>query len=193
MTMSRRWRRRSRLALAGLAVLACSGGIAVGQGQVSADAIWEVIAAPPDGLVARTVVTAPATILRLNRAALDAAIQNAPPDRELPSSDRILTLPLPGGSFGRFRVAASPVLAPEIAAVFPEVRTLTAQGLDDPTATARIGWTAAGFHAIILSAAGTTYVDPYAAGNVDVYLAVSKATVQRVGAPFICQLPGADA
>src|SRR4051794_3687032 len=40
-----------------------------------------------------------------------------------------LELPLPDGSFQRFRIVESPVCAPELAARHPETRTWSGQGL----------------------------------------------------------------
>ena len=48
---------------------------------------------------------------------------------------------MPDGTFARFRVVESSMLAPELAAAFPDIRTYSGQGLDDPTATTRFGWT----------------------------------------------------
>ena len=105
----------------------------------------------------------------------------------------VFSIPKADGTFARFRVADSPILAPELAAAFPGFGTYTGQGIDDPTATARFGWTDLGFHAIVLSARGTLYVDPYAPGDVEYDVAVNKPDVRRPDNPFICLLPGADA
>ncbi|NVO86089.1 reprolysin-like metallopeptidase [Hymenobacter terrestris] len=77
----------------------------------------------------------------------------------------VISLPLPNGTSQRFRVEQVPVLAPELAARYPSIRTYLAQGLDDPSATARLDVTPAGFHAQILAAGYTVYIDPAAKGS----------------------------
>ena len=44
----------------------------------------------------------------------------------------VMTLPMPDGTFPRFRVLESPILAPELGRRYPEIRTYRGQGLDDP-------------------------------------------------------------
>ena len=85
-------------------------------------------------------------------------------------SDVVLELPLPEGGYGRFRIVESPVMAPELAAMFPEITTYAGQGLDDPTATTRLDWTPTGFHAIIFGLSGTIYIDPFSRNDTTHYI-----------------------
>lgn len=95
----------------------------------------------------------------------------------------VLALPLPGGRVERFAVVESPVMAPSLAARFPEIRTYRAQGLDDRTATARLDLTPRGFHALVLSARGTAAIDPEA-GDLTRYRLRVRGDAPR--APFRC-------
>ncbi|OGX91308.1 reprolysin-like metallopeptidase, partial [Hymenobacter coccineus] len=82
--------------------------------------------------------------------------------------------PLPGGGTQRYRVRPVPVLAPALAARFPQIQTYEAQGLDDPTATARLDVGPGGFHAQVLSAGRAYYIDP--AGDSAHAMAFNKGT-----------------
>ncbi len=77
------------------------------------------------------------------------------------------------------------VMAPELAAKFPEIKTYTGQGLDDGAATAQVDWTPHGFHAMILSASSTVYIDPFSRDDVIHYLSYFKRNARRTSAlPF---------
>jgi len=103
----------------------------------------------------------------------------------------ILALPLPEGGFGRFNVERSPIMADALAAQFPEIRTYRAQGIDDRTATARIDWTPAGLHAMVLSSKGTIFIDPQTKGDTARYVAYySKDYRRRVAPGFSCRVAG---
>ncbi|WP_157547627.1 reprolysin-like metallopeptidase [Hymenobacter sp. DG25A] len=98
-------------------------------------------------------------------------------------ADVVISLPLPDGTSGRFRIAAVPVLPSALAARYPEIATYTGQGLDDVTATARLDLTPAGFHAQILSLAGTTYIDPAGPGSA-AHLVFDRTALP--GQPTVC-------
>lgn len=125
---------------------------------------------------------------RLDKTALNYLLDRAPEEftnRAL-IEEIILTLPMPDGTFGRFRIEHSLVVEPGLLEKYPELgRTFRAQGIDDPTATARIDFLPTGFHAMIRSAGGTVFVDPYAKGDTDNYISYFKKDV-RPTEPFYC-------
>ena len=85
------------------------------------------------------------------------------------SAPQEISIPMPDGSYQRFAIVNSPVMHPALAARYPEIQTFAGQGIDDPSATARVDWTPKGFHAQILRPAGTIYVDPYYNNNPGLY------------------------
>jgi hypothetical protein len=101
-----------------------------------------------------------------------------------------MRVPMPDGTLARFRVVESPVMAPELAARYPQIKTYVGQGVDDPTASARLDWTPKGFHAQVLSADGAAYVDPYLRGNTSLHVSYYKRDFGGPPMPFSCQLDG---
>lgn len=92
----------------------------------------------------------------------------------------VLTLPLPDGTSGRFRIVESPVMAPELAAQFPQIKTYAGYGLDDPSAALRCDLTPLGFHAQIFSArTGTVYIDPVSLTDTQHYVSFFKRDMNR--------------
>ncbi|MFM7709301.1 MAG: reprolysin-like metallopeptidase [Ferruginibacter sp.] len=86
------------------------------------------------------------------------------------NSAPILSLPLPDGRTGRFRVWESSIQEAGLEAQFPDIRTFNGQGIDDPRATIRFDLTLRGFHAQVLTPENTWYMDPYAIGNTEDYI-----------------------
>ncbi len=101
----------------------------------------------------------------------------------------VLALPMPDGSFTRIAVREDSILAPDLQAAYPDIKTYSGQGLDDPTMTVVLDQTELGFHAQILSERGTVLVDPVdrVAG---LYMSYWKH--DAVPTPFRCLLDGKD-
>ncbi|HYP26237.1 MAG TPA: M12 family metallo-peptidase [Blastocatellia bacterium] len=131
---------------------------------------------------------------RLNRDALSRLLEQAPMEFTDAAKDKrvVLSVPMPDGSFARFRIEESPVMEPGLAAQFPEIRTYRGQGLDDPTATARFDLTPKGFHGYILSSSNTVYTDPMSDGGSDIYISYNKREFPKEATDFQCLVTDAD-
>jgi hypothetical protein len=116
--------------------------------------------------------------IKLNVQDLLNALQNAP--MEFTDAARnnplILSLPTPDGGFAKFAVVYSPMMEPALAEKFPNIRTYSGQGIDDPSATLKMDWTEFGFHAQVRSADSEKgfYIDPYAQGENTQYISYLK-------------------
>lgn len=92
------------------------------------------------------------------------------------SAAQVMELPMPDGTVARFKVWESTVQEAGLAAMFPDIKTFAGQGIDDKTATLRMDYSPDnGFHAQILSAEGSIYIDPYARKNTQNYISYRKA------------------
>jgi hypothetical protein len=99
----------------------------------------------------------------------------------------LVTLPLPDGTNARFRVVEASIMAPELAAKFPSIKTYTGVGLDDPSASLRLDFTPAGFHAQVLSATtGSFFIDPATRTDNQHYLSFWKRDMP--GRSFECDV-----
>lgn len=159
-------------------------------GKNSEDGMWRFIDAT--SLASKSsnqaMLAQPHQTASLNQEALKELLRQAPMEftEASKSVQTVLTLPMPDGTFSRFRIVESPMMEPELAAQFPEIKTYQGQGIDDPTATMRCDWTPEGFHAIVFATDGTVYVDPYAKGDSANYIIYFKRDYRKEAEPFRC-------
>ena len=130
----------------------------------------------------------------LNEAAQRKLLNHAPMEftKRALETPVIMTLPMPNGTFARFRVEESPVMEARLAAHSPDIRTYRGRGVDDPTATTRFDVTPAGFHAIVLSSKGTVIVEPASHGSRGQYVTYDQSQAPKEAGSLSCLLLGAE-
>ncbi|HEX8326445.1 MAG TPA: zinc-dependent metalloprotease family protein [Hymenobacter sp.] len=90
----------------------------------------------------------------LDAAQLTSRLAAAPPENQAAAAVT-LEIPFPDGTLHRFAVTHVPVLAPELAARYPQIQTYAGRGLDDPDASLRLETAPTGVHAQVLTATAT--------------------------------------
>ena len=119
------------------AALAGPGPAPAAGGNVSPDGIWAEIDRTPPGLSPGLEMTDHPLAWRtylLDQDALAPLLARAPAEFTVTVREvgAIISLPMPDGTYSRFRVWNSPILGPEMAALHPGIETFSARGIDDP-------------------------------------------------------------
>jgi hypothetical protein len=100
----------------------------------------------------------------------------------------IIELPNSDGSLSRFLIKETSNFEAKLQAKFPNIKSYSARGIDDPTAVAKISMGTDGFHAVIFSGKKETiYVDPYSRDNKDL-IVYKKSSLSKVDEDFKCQV-----
>jgi len=108
----------------------------------------------------------------LNVDAMKELLNHAPLEfsREATNNPLVVSLPIPDGSFQNFYCVESPVMHPDLAARYPEIKTYVGHGIDDRRANVRFDFTPHGFHAMIHSPKGNVFIDPHNKGDIENYI-----------------------
>ena len=109
------------------------------------------------------------------------------PERFSVNSDVIIELPVSNGELQQFRMYEASNFATSLQERHPTIRSYAGQGIDDPSAVARISISDTdGFHAMISSAGQSTfYIDPYTKDN-NYYISYSTRTLESDSRSFEC-------
>ena len=98
----------------------------------------------------------------LNLNVLKNQLAAAPLDSSGQNSNLVLSFPNPDGGFDKYAFYESPIMEKGLADQFPDIKTYYALGIDDPTASMRISFTAFGLHAMTVSGSSSSvYIDTY--------------------------------
>ncbi len=104
------------------------------------------------------------------------------------ASKNIVYLPNAEGEITKYLLKEASNLDPKLAQKFPMIKSYSAQGIDDPTAFAKISVGTDGFHAAIFSGhKSTVYIDPYTKDNQE-YLVYKKNSLNDQVLDFTCEV-----
>ncbi|MCC7041860.1 MAG: hypothetical protein IT516_16250 [Burkholderiales bacterium] len=161
-------------------VLMMLGALGLPVQSLAADALaeataglWSETSVTAPGLAARAILPARFRMATLDAARFHALSAHARAEADIPvrASEVIVPVPLPDGGVARFRIVRAAVMAPALAARYPEIVTWMGEDIADPSTTIRLDWTPLGFHAMLLSPTrGRIFVDPAKVGDTQSYL-----------------------
>lgn len=126
-------------------------------------------------------------IFNLDLNAFKTALVGAPVrGQSTAKSNIIVEFPTASGKMEKYRVLESPIMHPDLAAMYPMIKTYVAQGIDDPTAYMRFSVTQFGLHTMSLSGKrSTTYIDPYT-NDLSSYIIYDRSSLGADPQPFEC-------
>ena len=86
-----------------------------------------------------------------------------------------------------FNIYEAPVLAAELQASYPQIRSYVGQSTENPETIIRFSITPQGLHTMTLSSkSGTQFIDPYTIDS-DEYIVYSKKNLPFGDRDFICE------
>ncbi len=108
-----------------------------------------------------------AKYFELNFNTLKETLKDAPMEYTNSKKQLIVSFPLEDGSIERFSVVESPIMAPEMSAKYPNIKTYSGVSIDNPLNSIRFDHTPLGFHGSIHTPNGRVLLDPYTRGSGD--------------------------
>lgn len=117
----------------------------------------------------RLIQPTKARVFDLDSDALRAQLAALPAESTALSARPLIHLPMPDGSSMGFRVAATEVMAPALAARYPQIRTFSGVGDSDPSISGRFDLGPRGFHGQIFTPQGTVFIDPLRRGETRIH------------------------
>lgn len=128
-------------------------------------------------------------LFKLDPTTLDNALRKVHPEFSVAARNDpvVITLPLPTGSYARFRVEESSVMEPELAKRYPQIKSYKGKSLDDPTAIVRFERTPDGLHVMGLSASGAFLIDGVGKKGANTYATYFKTSLPANPNPVACR------
>lgn len=173
--------------LAALLILtACS----VSLGQSNSNYWFQTEASEAENLEKshRTFLPTSYDLVKLNSPEIELQLTSAPLRSSGTTSNKVITFPMANGQLSSFKFYEAPVIDSNLTALFPEIRSYSGQGIEDPTSIVRFSTSAQGIHAMITSGLHkTVYIEPYTQ-NKEYYIVYSREDIPPAQELFECNL-----
>ncbi len=126
-------------------------------------------------------------LYRLNLEAFKQELENAPVRGKIQGkSSHVILFPTPEGEMQQYRVTESPIMPEGLSSRYANIKTYSAVGIDDPTATMRFSITQFGLHNMLMSGRdGQSFIDPYTTDLED-YIVYYKRNLPADKREFNC-------
>lgn len=96
----------------------------------------------------------------------------------------IIQFPLPEGGFSNYSISEAQTMDAALLEKFPELRTYGGQGIDEPTASAKIDFNPSGFHGYFFTLKGSIIIEPFTKADTLFYLCYYKQDSSQEKIPF---------
>jgi hypothetical protein len=113
-------------------------------------------------------------VIRLDLPFLRRLLATSPVDG---TAGPVVALPLPNGSLAAFQMRLTTVMAPALAARYPELCTYAGVEVGQPANDVRLEITPAGLRAMLIRQGHTLLIEPYRQGDTQHYICFDKASL----------------
>lgn len=106
-------------------------------------------------------------------------LKSAPVQGDTAKYDRVLlNVPLPEAT-EKFAMYHVPVMSPELAEKYPQIRTYEGRSITDPTTSIRLDFGENGANYMVLKAGEQIFLQPVTQGNREIYIIYNKKDVKK--------------
>jgi hypothetical protein len=129
----------------------------------------------------RQIIPKKYVTFQVNTNELKTQLKTAQPETSVKINESlcIISLPAPNGSIQKFKVVESSIMEPGLASQFPDIKTYSLKGIDDPYANGKLDCNEFGFHGMVRSINGDFFIDPYCLNNTTDYLIYYTADFEK--------------
>lgn len=134
--------------------------------------------------VERWIVPNKYLTFELDYSSLKTEIANAPQRNGSSDAFTDLTLPMPDGTLKTFAIQEASIMADKLANKYPDIKSYSGYGLDDPSLAVYLDISPMGFHGMIIGPGQSYFIDPYFKEGTSTYVVYDKRNYSNPAANY---------